>query len=324
MRKIKYQAQWICIVLFALLLLKEPPKASCATIAMPSETAKATSIPIVTETPSPDASATSLPITTVKPSAKPKGLVKEGTTIRFYQKGEPIKNQWKTIKGKKYYFMSNGTAATKSYKIKGDYYVFDLNGIKLSPSKKSIVKVGNSHFYVTPKGKPVPGWVIVKNKLYYVYKNGRCAANETVNKISFTSTGSAKNNSISKLKKKTMSVVSKITKPGMDKKTKLKKCWYYVNRFRYKPNSYPDKSKKNWKYQCALDMLNKKAGNCYGVSHAFAALAKEIGYSPYVIEVPRTHCWVRINGKYWDNMGNRIRTSKSGRKYKKNQISKFW
>jgi hypothetical protein len=251
------------------------------------------------------------------------GLVQNGKDYQYYKNGKLIKSQWKTIGGSKYYFKDNGNAAIKSYKIKGKYYVFDLEGKLLTPTKNSLVKVGEDTYYVTPKGRPISGWKIIKKKLYYVRRTGKCAANETIDNIEFTKSGAAKVNSVSKLKIKTMQVVAKITKPTMSKKQKLKACWYYINTFKFVPSSYPDKTKKNWKYQCALDMLNKKGGNCYGISHAFAALAKEIGYEPYVIEIPKVHCWVRINGKYWDNMGNRMGTKKSRRSYKKSQISKF-
>lgn len=171
--------------------------------------------------------------------------------------------------------------------------------------------------------KSVQGWKIISNKLYYINKDGSYAVNKTIDKIRLTSKGYAKSDSISKLKIKTMKVAAKITKPSMSKKQKLRACWRYINTFRFKARSYPDKTKKNWKYQCALDMLNKKKGNCYGIANAFAALAKEVGYQPYVIEIPKVHCWVRINGKYWDNMGNRMGVSRPQRKYKKNQITKF-
>lgn len=274
---------------------------------------------VIEQPPSSEPEQTMLPI----PSPPENGLVQVGKHYQYFKNGKPVKSRWKTIDGYKYYFKANGNAAVKSCKIHGTYYVFNVKGRLFTPKKDSLVTVEDVKFYVTPKGIPIPGWKIIKKKLYYVYKNGRCAANETIDKIKFTEDGYAKSDSISSLKIKTMQVTAKIIKPDMNKAQKLKTCWYYINSFRFKARSYPDETKKNWKYQCALDMLNEKSGNCYGISHAFAALAKEIGYKPYVIVIPKIHCWVRINGKYWDNMGNRMGVPKPNRKFKKNQISKF-
>ena len=59
-------------------------------------------------------------------------------------------------------------------------------------------------------------------------------------------------------------------------------------------------------------MFRTGYGNCYGFSCIFAALAREIGYTPYMIcgRVPGSrdgaadgftrHCWVKINGLYYD------------------------
>lgn len=49
------------------------------------------------------------------------GLVKIGKNYQYYKGGKPIKDQWKTINGCKYYFKSNGNAAVKAYKIDGTY-----------------------------------------------------------------------------------------------------------------------------------------------------------------------------------------------------------
>ena len=37
-------------------------------------------------------------------------------------------------------------------------------------------------------------------------------------------------------------------------------------------------------------------------SNAVAAVAKELGYQPYVITLAEGHSFVMINGRYYDNM----------------------
>ena len=47
---------------------------------------------------------------------------------------------------------------------------------------------------------------------------------------------------------------------------------------------------------------NGLTGNCYGIASCVAAIAKELGYQPYVITIPDGHSFVMINGLYYDNM----------------------
>jgi hypothetical protein len=263
-------------------------------------------------------------LTASSTSASKKGLVKEGNYYRYYKDGVRLKESWKTIKGKRYYFKKNGNAATGSYKINGQYYVFDEKGVLLKPKTNAIVTVSNTKYYITPSGTAISaGWVVIGNKLYYVYRNGRCAANETIDKITFTKNGYAKNNVYAKLKIKCMEVISKVTTSSMTKSQKLRACWYYLNTSSFQAWKYPDTTKKDWPQTCALEYLSTRGGNCYGFATSFAALAKELGYEPYVIEIPRMHCWVQIDGLYWDNMGNRMGTTSGRYSEKYGQKFKF-
>lgn len=110
-----------------------------------------------------------------------------------------------------------------------------------------------------------------------------------------------------------MQIVSSITNSGMSQSQKLYACWKYVvyGGFYYggpDPNIYQS----GWARSEALRMFRTGYGNCYGFSCIFAALAREIGYTPYMIcgRVPGSrdgaadgftrHCWVKINGLYYD------------------------
>lgn len=125
------------------------------------------------------------------------------------------------------------------------------------------------------------------------------------------------------LRKKAQEVIARVTKPSMTKEQKLKACWYFIMSTDFHPWEFPDKTKANWRINCAMDILTTEAGNCYGFAHGFAALARELGYEPYVIERPMEHCFVRIDGKYWDNMGNKMGVTKSPLSYTEDQVYKF-
>jgi len=117
-----------------------------------------------------------------------------------------------------------------------------------------------------------------------------------------------------KLKMKTMSIVESITTSDMTQSQKLKKCWNYIvssSNFKYRTiglSSFPS----GWQITTAYNMLVSHSGSCYSFACAFAALANEVGYDSYVIvgRVSGTrdgaadgltrHCWVKINGCYYD------------------------
>lgn len=251
------------------------------------------------------------------------GLVQEGRNYCYYVNGQKARRVWKKVKGRKYYFNNSGNAVTGSVKVKGTYYIFNEKGQLLAPKRKAIMNVNGAYYYVSPAGTPVTGWNVVRGRLYYSYRNGRCAANRTIEDIHFTRNGYAMDDINTKLKMKCMEVIRKVTTPTASRGTKLRQCWYYLNAIRFQSNKFPDTSKKNWAKYCAYDLLDTMVGNCYGFANAFAALAKELGYKPYVIEIPLTHCWVRINGAYWDNMGNKMGVSTSPMLYNSKQIYKF-
>lgn len=105
----------------------------------------------------------------------------------------------------------------------------------------------------------------------------------------------------------------------MTRVQKLRACYNYLaysGRFYYYAPADPNLSAKYWYITCANNMFGQSRGNCYGFSCAFAALAKEIGYQPYMMcaRVPGTrdqaadgytrHCWVMINGEHYDPEGS--------------------
>lgn len=274
------------------------------------------SSPEVTQTPSPSPEVTQIPTPTPQPVIK-KGLIKEGKYYYYYYKGKRQKNVWKKIDGYRYYFTEKGTAAVTCINLNGKAYVFDRKGHLIQPSKKKIVKSGDNYFYINTNGQAQTGWFRIGNRLYRADSKGRMYKNRTYQDVVFGSNCAAKSNTASKLKLKTMEVVESVTNSKMTDFQKLYACWKYLvnsGRFRYRSFS-PDIYKAGWQKECALDMLTRYSGSCSSFACAFAALASEIGYDPYVISgrVPGSrdqaadgmtrHCWVRINGRHYDPEG---------------------
>ncbi len=243
------------------------------------------------------------------------GLVVNGNRISYYSKGQKVKNCWKKCNGYRYYFNQKGYAVRGGNKIGGKVYVFDENARQINNKTNRMVTVGSDLYYITNQyGRPATGYFIYKNNLYYANSKGKCYRNKSreYGQLQFGSNGKAKRNYDALLKMKVMSIVSRITNSNMSQSQKLRACWnYVVNNFSY-GGPDPNLNSKGWARSEALRMLNTGYGNCYGFSCTFGALAREIGYSPYMMcgRVPGSrdgasdgytrHCWVRINGLYYD------------------------
>lgn len=247
---------------------------------------------------------------TATPTPKPKnGLIKEKGGYRYYVKNKPLKNAWKRINNRYYWFKGNGYAAQSgTFKIKNTYYVFDEKARRLAPKKSSVQKVKNNRYFVTSKGTPVSvGWHEYNGKMYYVYRDGKCAANRTVGGIRFTKDGYASNMDQVKCKLAAKKFIAQHTTANMTKEQKLRACFNYIVGYnRFVGNMSPTKEEfqtTTWVYKYGLQMFqNGLTGNCYGMSSSFAAVAKELGYQPYVITIPEGHGFVMIDGRYYDNM----------------------
>ncbi len=221
---------------------------------------------------------------------------------------------WKKIKGHKYYFLpKNNRMATGRHKVNGSDYIFRENGKLARSGGITIVTVGGKVYCAGADGKAAGGWQVKKRKLYYASKKGTVKRSTTFQGITFTKTGAAKENIASKLKIKLIKDVAAITNEKMDRKTKLAAFWSYLTggNFRY-ASKYPNLNASGWQRRTAYDMLTTHTGNCYSFACAFAALASEIGYQPYVIcgrvhgsrdrsaDGYTRHAWVMINGKHYD------------------------
>lgn len=78
-----------------------------------------------------------------------KGLIWEKGGYRYYVNNKPVRNTWKIIKGKYYWFRENGVAARGgACNVRGIYYVFDMNSHKVTPGSTKVVKINTYWFIV--------------------------------------------------------------------------------------------------------------------------------------------------------------------------------
>lgn len=244
-------------------------------------------------------------------------LVVKGNKISYYYNGKIVKNCWKRYNGYKYYFGSKGYALRGGAVVNNVAYLFDEKGRLIENKAKRMVTVASKRYYVTDKnGRVATGYFIYRNNLYYADAKGRLYRNRSrqYGQLYFTSSGAARKDYNALLKIRVMQIVSSITNKGMTQSQKLYACWRYVvsDGGFYYGGPDPNLDQKGWTRSEALRMFSSGVGNCYGFSCIFAALAREVGYTPYMIcgRVPGTrdgaadgytrHCWVEINGLYYD------------------------
>lgn len=282
-------------------------------------------VPTVTSEAFPTITPEAVPTVTPAPQPtavpKKKGLVKEGKKLCFYySNGGKAKNKLKTVNGATYYFGPDGYAVCGGvrFKNKNKVYVFGENFKRIKNKKGKIIRVRYSIYYMTGNnGEAATGFFIYKNNLYYGGPGGKLYKNRSLaNRYHFTASGAAEKNTDALLKIKTMQIASSITNPGMTKSQKLYACWRYVvgGHIGYW-SVYPNLGQAGWQRSLALNTLVNGGGNCYGFACAFAALAQEVGYEPYMVYgyVPGSrdgradgmtrHCWVQINGLSYDPEG---------------------
>ena len=99
-----------------------------------------------------------------------KGLIWEKGGYRYYVNNKPVRNTWKIIRGKYYWFRENGVAARGgACNVRGIYYVFDMNSHKVTPGSTKVVKINTYWFIVNKYGKGVGGWQEDTLNLYFSY-----------------------------------------------------------------------------------------------------------------------------------------------------------
>lgn len=109
------------------------------------------------------------PRTTAKKPEVKEGWQNDGKHYWYIQKdGSRVKNKFKTIDGKKYYFDESGYRVTGWKKISGKYYYFSSKGVM----KTGWVKVSGKYYYLDKNGVRKTGWVKVDGEKYYLNKDG--------------------------------------------------------------------------------------------------------------------------------------------------------
>ena len=149
-----------------------------------------------------------------KNGKKTLGFKKVGKDMYYFNtnNGAMLKNSWKKINGKHYYFEGSGRMARKKW-IENVYYV-NQNGVRQTNKWIGKYFVGNNGkwiknfnggwrkisskwYYYSKNGRKKTGWLLYKNKWYYLNGSGVMLANKQVIKNKtyfFTKDGALRTN----------------------------------------------------------------------------------------------------------------------------------
>ena len=161
--------------------------------------------------------------------------------------------------------------------------------------KSGLIKEGTKYFFYDKKGNKLKSkWKTIQKRRYYFKADGTAAVGGTkIGKYTYV-----------------FDLQGRLLKPS----EKLYSCWRYLTSSGnfYYSTYWPDLNKKGWQREVAYNMLTTGGGDCYGFACTFAAMARELGYNPYVVlgRVSGTrdgaadgltrHGWVMIDGAYYD------------------------
>ena len=203
---------------------------------------------------------------------------------------------------------SNTFAATRNKWVKkGEVYTYYKADGKLA--KNGIFKIGNKSFCFNKDGRQLTGWREVGSHTYYFKhgsgSSGYMVTNKKIDGIQLGKNGRA-NPGTKRAKAKlpllvsSRKMVDKIVGRGAKSEKKLKSCYnYLIKHYNIYFGFSNNVSSNTWDIAYAKQLLDYKAGDCYGFATTFAYLAHALGYEDATI-VANGHCWVRIGSNYYD------------------------
>lgn len=248
---------------------------------------------------------------------KVKSRIKKIGNSRYFfdSRGRMVRKTMKVIRGKRYYFRSNGKAAVGWVNLEGKKYYFDSEGC----GAKGLTEIDGKKYYFADDGTMQTGWQIIgKKKAYFYLKNGQMAVKRTINGQKIDKNGYAKLTHADKAEaaavKRAAELLKTITNDSMSKSQKLRAAYAYMcSRSHFSHVTWRNFSVYDgWEYDYALEIYNRRGGNCYNFACGFAVMAKVIGYEPYVVrgrihgtrdgaaDGLTRHAYVRVDGLYYD------------------------
>ena len=211
-----------------------------------------------------------------------------GKTLVF-KKGVAIRQGYVTEGGKTYYYDANGVLRKNGVvgsKTDGYRYA-DKNGV-VDLTYTGIANSGNGY------------WYFKNGVLDFTLRTAVTWGGSDWNVLNGAATkvSTAKDRTLHRALK----LVAKITKPGMTKEQKLRKCFDYLQTETSESNPrVPHYRGMDWPVIYADDIFTTGKGNCFSYAAAFGFMAKAIGYEDIYACNSGGHGYTEIGGLIYDS-----------------------
>ncbi len=237
-------------------------------------------------------------------------------------------NGWWYVKNGKVDFSFTGLASNKNgtWYISGGKVDFNKSGFYddagttrvLSGGKVvgKLVESGGNTYYYDSSNKKYTGWAEIGSGVFYYFdrSSGAMKKSTTIDSVKLGSDGKASPTSDDKTRIRTMirarEVYLSITSTSDSQSAKLKKCFDWTLKHPYhRYRIFKEVKGKSAVWYCdfALDIYDRGSGSCVSEACAFAFLAKECGYEPYICD-GGSHAWTEINGKMYDTLNAEVKS----------------
>ena len=147
-------------------------------------------------------------------------------------------------------------------------------------------------------GRPAPGLLFSRGRLYYAGENGYFLKNTFVKTLRFGPDGKYTSGS-RELDGYVEDVLASVTDESMTREEMLRAAFDYVrDNFTYLKRNYYKTGDVGWQLQEALTMFSTGEGNCYCYASAFWSLSRGLGYDAKIVSGTcgggAPHGWVEI------------------------------
>ena len=252
---------------------------------------------------------------------KKAGWVKQKNGQYLWRKADGSyirKKGWQILNEKKYYLLDGGYRAGGWQRIHGKYYYFyQTTGVLYA--KKGMVRIGAYRYYIFRDGSAATGMTKFGKYYFYFSPTGKLVESKRGVRCGTKYYNTTQNGLASEIsynqamcERAANEFIRKHSSASDSNAVKFRKCFnYLVAYMRYSPGyfsvsgDYAAFQQPEWQYKLALQCFQSPdlRGNCHRFACCVAAIAKELGYRPYVIVTTGDHSFVMIDGKYYDNMG---------------------
>lgn len=255
-----------------------------------------------------------------QPKVQP-GWVKKSGQYYWRNEDNTIRRQkgWFDAGGKRYYLNKRGARISSIFKkIDEKYYWFNKKGVLYQPRKAGYKTIAGAKYYFYKDGHCATGVVKIGKFRYYFSSKGKLQTNKYGIKLGGKYYSTDKKGKLTKLsaaqvtcRKEAGKFIKKHSSASQTKAQKFRACFNYMKAYmKYVPGYFPTSrdyailNRADGVYQMANQMFRSPVlwGNCHRFACCLAAVAKELGYEPYVIVTEGDHSFCMIDGKYYDNM----------------------